>query len=56
MDQLKKIGGWIAVFIFGAGIMAVLLAAVFWWPVYKYKDCRKVGHSKTYCIMKIFAN
>lgn len=24
-----------------------------WWEVYKYHDCRNVGHAKLYCIMKI---
>lgn len=40
--------------------IAVLVIAIvgggIWWTTYKYKDCRKVGHSKIYCVGKIFSN
>jgi Na+/H+ antiporter NhaC len=36
------------------GVLPVLLLAfVVWWSVYKFKDCRKVGHSMTYCVLRI---
>jgi hypothetical protein len=22
-----------------------------WWQVYRWEDCRRVGHTKLYCIM-----
>lgn len=31
----------------------VLAGLGIWWQTYKYHDCRKVGHSKTYCILNI---
>jgi len=34
-------------------IICILFA--FWWIPYSYKDCKKVGHSTTYCIIKIFS-
>ena len=34
------------------GMTAIVIATVAW-QVYRYKDCKKVGHSKTYCILTI---
>jgi len=34
-------------------IFVGLIGLGIWWDVYKYGDCRKVGHSKLYCIMDI---
>jgi hypothetical protein len=34
------------------GVLIVgLMAFNIWWHVYKYKDCRRVGHTKTYCML-----
>lgn len=33
-----------AVAIFGLGI---------WWEIYKFNDCRMVGHSQLYCVGSI---
>jgi hypothetical protein len=30
----------------------VCVLAGIWWTVYSYKDCRMVGHTKTYCILR----
>lgn len=30
-----------------------IFACGIWFEVFKYKDCKKVGHSKLYCILKI---
>ena len=32
--------------------LAVISFAV-WWQVYRYQDCKLVGHTKLYCIMNI---
>jgi hypothetical protein len=32
------------------GILLLIYTA-FWWAAYKYRDCLKVGHSKTYCVL-----
>lgn len=29
---------------------AVILTLLLWWPIYKYNDCRRVGHSVLYCV------
>lgn len=36
-------------------IIAILLATVFglWLEVYRYHDCKKVGHTTFYCITDI---
>lgn len=31
-------------------ILISLIIAAIVWEVYKYKDCKKVGHSTIYCI------
>ena len=33
-------------------LIGILVVAV-WWEVYKYHDCKKVGHSMLYCIGRI---
>ena len=38
-------------FAVGVLVIGLMLALLFWWPVYKYHDCRRVGHSRLYCIM-----
>ena len=30
-----------------------LIALAIWWGQYKYHDCLKVGHTKTYCILDL---
>jgi hypothetical protein len=39
------------------GIAVLLLVGVFaidiWWARYKYQDCLRVGHTKTYCILDV---
>lgn len=38
----------------GAIILIIALATFsIWWTVYKYQDCKRVGHTKTYCILDI---
>jgi hypothetical protein len=34
----------------------VILSLGIWWTVYKYGDCKKVGHGTTYCVVKIFTH
>jgi hypothetical protein len=33
-------------------VLAVVGLGV-WWEVYKYHDCKMVGHSTLYCVLKI---
>ena len=35
-----------------AGVL-LLLALIFGWEVYAFRDCRKVGHSFWYCVGRI---
>lgn len=36
------------------GLLIVLLAGLsIWWQFYAYKDCRLVGHTKIYCVLRI---
>ena len=30
-----------------------LIGLAIWWGKYKYHDCLKVGHTKTYCILDL---
>ena len=35
-------------------LIALLILVLFlagWWNVYKYQECKKVGHATTYCIL-----
>jgi len=32
-------------------IIIIICILGIWIDVYKYKDCKKVGHSKMYCIL-----
>lgn len=32
------------------GIVAVISLAV-WWQIYRWQDCRHVGHTQLYCIL-----
>lgn len=43
-DDRRTIKIWIAV---------IILAVIFgvWWEVYRYLDCRKVGHTVVYCLL-----
>lgn len=34
-------------------IIGIIIFLIWWFP-YFYKDCLSVGHSKTYCIIKMF--
>lgn len=33
--------------------VALLVYAIMAWQVYRYKDCRRVGHTTMYCILTI---
>jgi hypothetical protein len=33
--------------------IAVIFFLVIWWPIYKFNDCRNVGHKILYCIMDL---
>jgi len=35
------------------GFALVVVAAVLAWPIYRFHDCKKVGHSTFYCVMDI---
>jgi hypothetical protein len=35
------------------GTIIAFLAAAVWWQVYRFRDCRAVGHSMLYCIGSI---
>lgn len=35
------------------GTFAVMLGLAIWWQVYRYHDCKNVGHSTLYCVMNI---
>jgi hypothetical protein len=39
------------VFILQLIFAVVIFALTIWWGIYKYHDCLKVGHTKTYCII-----
>ena len=41
-----KAVGWILFFV-------ILFALAGWWQVFRWHDCRHVGHSKLYCIMTV---
>ncbi len=46
---MKNILGFI-----GAAILIVVLFSLgIWWQIYRFHDCRKVGHSLTYCILTV---
>lgn len=34
-------------------LFAALLATGVWWEVYKYQDCKMVGRSTLYCVMRV---
>jgi hypothetical protein len=36
-----------------AGAMILFFALMIWWQVYRYHDCKMVGHSTIYCIGSI---
>ena len=33
-------------------VFVVIIGAVVAWKVYEYRDCKNVGHSTFYCVMK----
>ena len=33
--------------------IGALIALAAWWGVYKFHDCKKVGHSTLYCMLDI---
>ena len=37
-------------------IIILVLSFSIWLQLYKFKDCKKVGHSTTYCVLKIGEN
>jgi hypothetical protein len=39
--------------IIGVGLLLAFLVLATWWQVYKFYDCRNVGHSMLYCILSI---
>jgi len=38
---------------FGIIFFIILLSISIWWKIYKYHDCKKVGHSTLYCVLDI---
>jgi hypothetical protein len=32
-------------------LLLLVLAAMAWWPLYKFRECLKVGHSAIYCVL-----
>ncbi len=32
-------------------LILVIFGLAIWWQVYKFGDCKKVGHSTLYCVM-----
>jgi len=32
----------------------VIIGFLYWWLPYKYNDCMQVGHTKTYCILRLW--
>lgn len=34
-------------------LFSITLSLIIWWPIYKYIDCKKVGHTMLYCVMDI---
>ena len=34
-------------------LFLIIIAAISWWNVYSFADCKKVGHSTMYCIGRI---
>lgn len=38
---------------FGLVLGLLLLVIGIWWQVYKYHDCKKVGHTTMYCVLDI---
>ena len=49
MGMVKDIGKQLLI---SAGILGFIMLLV-WWQVYKFNDCKMVGHSTLYCIAKI---
>lgn len=35
----------------GVAFLALVFTPVFLWERYKYRDCKKVGHSTVYCVL-----
>ena len=33
-------------------LAALLIGLMVWWQVFRWHECRKVGHSRLYCIMQ----
>lgn len=36
----------------GLFVVAIVGLAI-WWPLYKFHDCKRVGHSALYCVMDV---
>ena len=34
-------------------LFLIVFSISIWWSIYKYNDCRAVGHTKTYCLLDI---
>ncbi len=43
---------WIAA-IAGIVFITFMIGLAIWWQVYRFHDCRRVGHTRTYCIFTI---
>jgi hypothetical protein len=39
--------------IFNILFAIIILSLIFWWQIYRYQDCKSVGHSKLYCVLSI---
>lgn len=36
-----------------SAFFAALIGGCAWWKVYAYHDCKRVGHSALYCVIRI---
>ena len=38
-------------YVLAIGFIVIFFGLAFWWRIYKYHDCRRVGHATMYCIL-----
>jgi hypothetical protein len=48
-QEEERMSEWVKIACIVSVFVGMLLLSV-WWEVYKYHDCRRVGHSTLYCI------
>lgn len=34
-------------------LAGILISLGIWWQIYRYQDCRAVGHTQWYCLLTI---